>query len=241
VKLHCPSCGSPIDADDMNVVNLVAKCRACDDVFSFAGVVETPANATRMAPTRLANPAPKQGEMLPRPPGMIEQQLGNTWTVTWRWFTSDVIGLLVFAVAWDAFLVFWYSMAFGTRGPWIAKVFPIGHVAVGVCITYYVLTGLFNRTRVDVSRSEVSVRHYPLPWLGNRSIASADLTQLFCEQAAMKQNGIGRFRLCATLRSGNKITLLSGFRNVGEAKYLERAIESRLNIAPTAVVGEYGA
>jgi hypothetical protein len=35
----CPRCGSEIPPDDMNLANLVAQCRQCNEVFSFADQV----------------------------------------------------------------------------------------------------------------------------------------------------------------------------------------------------------
>ena len=51
--------------------------------------------------------------------------------------------------------------------PLIAFLLPIAHVAVGVGLTYYTLTRLMNRTRIEVSRDELTIRHGPLPWRGN--------------------------------------------------------------------------
>lgn len=231
MKLHCPDCGAAIPAADMNLASLVAKCAACDSVFSFAGVaVPTPASATRVpaAPVQAA----------PQPPQMKVEQLGNNWRVTWRWFTPEVAFLLFFACCWDGFLVFWYVMAFTTNGPLAMKLFPILHVAVGVLVTYLAITGLLNRTTIDVSRSQVLVRHRPLPWAGNRSVPSAEIQQLYCEESGVKQNGASRYRVCVSLGNGRRFTLVTGFKSLAEARYLEQTIESRLNIKPQAVPGE---
>ena len=52
-----------------------------------------------------------------------------------RWFGPQVIFMTLFAVAWDVFLVFWYSMA-GGSGNLMMLLFPLIHVAVGIGITY---------------------------------------------------------------------------------------------------------
>jgi hypothetical protein len=49
--------------------------------------------------------------------------VAGVWRASWRWFTPSVIFLVFFCIAWDSFLIFWYSMAFNSKHvPWIAVV-----------------------------------------------------------------------------------------------------------------------
>ena len=90
--------------------------------------------------------------------------------ITLKWFTPIALFLLFFTVIWNAFLVFWYSMAI-SGGAWIMVLFPILHVAVGVYLTYYTLCLFFNKTFIDISGDYLTIRHTPIPWWkGNRRI-----------------------------------------------------------------------
>lgn len=40
-------------------------------------------------------------------------------------------------------------------------------VVTGVCVAYYAAAGWLNRTHIVVSRDKITVRHEPVPWLGN--------------------------------------------------------------------------
>ena len=69
-------------------------------------------------------------------------------------------------------------MAFQVDAPWIMKVFPIAHVAVGVGLTYYTVAGFVNSTVLRVSEGQLAVRQGPFPWPGNRTLHTSDLDQL---------------------------------------------------------------
>jgi hypothetical protein len=98
--MNCPKCQALIPAEDVNLETLWAKCRNCDEVFSFA----------ESAPAA----APPRKRRLPagQPEGFRVEELGQTQRITRRWFMPQAWFLIFFCLAWDSFLVFWYSMAF---------------------------------------------------------------------------------------------------------------------------------
>jgi hypothetical protein len=146
------------------------------------------------------------------------------------------IGLAFFCAAWDSFLIFWYTMAFTTEAPWIMVVFPVAHLAVGVALTYTVLAGFLNRTRIELSASAMSISHWPLPWWGNRTIAPLELAQLYCEYR-IPNTGQATYLLSAVLHDGRKVKLLST-QSEDEAMFLEQTIEEFYKIADRPVAGE---
>lgn len=92
------------------------------------------------------------------------------------WFSWKVFPILLFVIVWDGFLIFWYTTAIaGKNTPWIAVLFPMGHVAVGVGLTYYVLCCFLNKTDITLNPDRVSVLTYPLPWVGKRLIPTAEI------------------------------------------------------------------
>ena len=225
MKLHCPACGSPIPAADVDLRTGYAKCARCDDVFAFA---PTTADTARRPPVAPQVP-------LPRPPRMAVTDFGGDWSVRWRWFTPATVGLAVFCVAWDSFLVFWYSMAFtGKHVPWIMVVFPVAHVAVGVGLTYGVLTGFLNRTTVRVTGGELSVRHGPLPWPRPADLPSTQVEQLTTGQDASRTNNATTFSYSvkAVLADGTGRKVVGGLRSADEADWLRQQLEQRLRVRP---------
>ncbi len=112
------------------------------------------------------------------------------------WFGWKVVAASVFAVVWNGFLVVWYGHALRS-GNLLVILFPILHVAVGVGLTYFVIAGWLNRTRITTDYGSVSVRHYPVPWIGNMTIEAFDLRQLYAkESSSMFQRNHMTYEAC---------------------------------------------
>jgi hypothetical protein len=225
--MKCPSCGAGI-ADNSSV------CEYCQQSITL------PAQPT---------PAPSGGPRLPaaRPAKFqIEDDL-RTLTISWRWLHPRVFFLLPFAIAWNAFLVGWYSMAGGGMASMpfgfrlIFLIFPIGHVAVGLGLIYAVATMLLNRTWVRLADEQLTVEHGPLPWPG-MTIPIAEISQLFVKFGGPRRaDGVPTsiaYSLEAQLKDGSTRTLLKYVQDVEEARYLEQTLEKRLNIEDARVSGE---
>jgi hypothetical protein len=163
---------------------------------------------------------------------------GGDFRIGWKWPRLIALPLAVFSVAWDGFLLFWYSQMLGRNDvPWIAIVFPIGHVAVGLVLPYVALAFWMNRTVVSVTGGDIRVAHRPVPFPGNRRIQATDLRQLFCVTRRGRRD-TASYALMARLASGREVTLISGLSNDREARFLEERIEQRLGLGNEAVAGE---
>ena len=154
--------------------------------------------------------------------------------ITRLWYTPKLFGLLFFCIAWDAFLVFWYALAI-KGGSLFAMIFPIAHVAVGVGLTYSLVAGFLNRTRIRVSPMEIGVRHSPVPWAGNKTIPRNEVEQLFCEYRGGKSP---TYDVSVILSGGRRTKLVTGLETPDQALYVEQRLEDFLGIADRPVVGE---
>jgi hypothetical protein len=236
MQIHCPTCGALIPAEDLNLQTLLARCRNCNNVFGFSDVAraETVRSAGRTAGDELA-------PEIPCPPRIHVEETANMWTAHWRWFSPAILFLIVFCIAWDSFLIFWYSIAFTHKGPWLMVVFPIAHVAVGVSLTYFVIASLLNTTRVTATRSELSIQSAPMPWIGNRVLPASTVRQIFSRITISNSNSnlnnnygsqrtIGVF---AVLDDGRTIRLIGGLKDSDEANFLQQQLKKRLNLKPS--------
>jgi len=160
MHLTCPDCGAAIPADDINIDQGIAKCRACNAVINVAEEV----HAGGSVPSILRRPR------VPQPPRITVEDLGDGLRLTRRWFSGTAVALTFFCVFWDGFLVVWYSIAFGAGGPWFMVVFPLLHVVVGIGLTYFTLALYLNRSVLEVRDGRLTIRHGPLPWPGNRNL-----------------------------------------------------------------------
>jgi hypothetical protein len=121
-------------------------------------------------------------------------------------------------------------------------VFPVAHLAVGIGLTYLTLAGFVNSTTVTLGQEQLSVRHSPFPWPGNRTLPTLQILQLFCDRNVSynRDNGTNvSYNLYAVLANDVKIRLLSGFTDVSEPRMIEHLIEERLRLSNRAVEGEF--
>jgi hypothetical protein len=235
MQISCEVCHSPLRAEDVRLDLAVARCHACNAVYDLSG-----RKGKTLAPHQ-ERPRPVVRPKAALPSRFKVDEDGIHTRISWRWFGLQHLFLIFFCIAWDSFLVTWYGIALTQEDtPIIMIIFPIAHLAVGVGLSYYTLTGLVNRTRVEVSRNELTIRHGPLPWRGNLDLPGRQLTQLYGEEIASTNKGTTTYtyNLLAVDRTGRKVTLLTGLTEKDQVLYLEQTLERRLGIEDAPVDGE---
>lgn len=107
------------------------------------------------------------------PEGLDFTATNDSIRIRKKWFSLKTIPLVFFCIAWDSFLIFWYLNVTSTESPMdvMAIIFPIGHVAVGVGLTYFCIASFLNKTDIKITPSIFSVRTYPIPWIGNKELS----------------------------------------------------------------------
>ena len=225
--LTCPSCGgkTTYQAGDARVV-----CQYCGNEHIFRWndqPVLTPREWLRIRPRQ------------PRPRSVQLEQKNGELQLEWRWFSPKYIPLAFFCVAWDAFLIFWYSMAFGMDAPWIMIVFPVAHLAVGVGLTYSTLAGFLNSTKIRLTQTTFSVQHDPLPWWGEVKGPISEVRQFYCrEQSPKNSEGARSYQLVAVLADERQLNLVSNLDSPDVGWFLEQQSEGYLGILDKRVADE---
>lgn len=179
----------------------------------------------------------------PRPYRVTETRDENGLTLTYRWFTFDYIFLVFFCAFWDWGLFTWYSsvLSLGATATDVRFWMPIFHVAVGVWAHYVTFAGLLNRTRIVVAGGEITVRHWPVPWLGNQRLTRADFRQIYREQTVSIMGRGPRtpsYHVSVVTADNFKMRLVSDVPGADLALYLEQAIENELGLQDRKVRGE---
>jgi hypothetical protein len=239
--VKCTQCGAAFRDADLDVRGRTATCRFCGAV-------------TELPPEPVSEPLPPAAQpentivrpKVPRPNSIVLDQTASGIRLTYRWFNPMLIFLACFCIAWDGFLVAWYSMGLGgffngAPGPmaWLFFLFPIGHVAVGVALTYYTLAGFVNRTLIDVSHDELQVWNGPVPWKGNKTLSAADVDTIYSTlNVGRSRNNQNLFCVSALLKDGRTATIISSLPSAQEARYIERTIEEFLGLQHHHVAGE---
>lgn len=234
LQLACKSCGKPVPAEDVNLDKALAKCRICHAVFDIADMVGRKVRD-------------EADDLVPKPRSFTVENWGPELVLSWRWYSHGIWIAIPFLVIWNGFLVVWYAAAVAGLSDdkaeptaWFMLLFPVLHVAIGVGGIYAVLCGFFNRTVIRVSGGELSVRHGPIPYPGNRQILTADIKQLFCTETIHRGKRSSRttYNLLVKVKEGDKITLLSGLDDLDQGLYVEQQIERHLNIQDKRVPGQ---
>lgn len=119
MQIACSSCQSQIHADDMNLNTMVAKCRRCHALMGLNRLLSADASARGLLPVDRSK--------VPTPPGVTLRDSGSALSITRRWFGFQYVALAFFCIAWDSFLVHWYSKALtkGAPSPGSWQCFPL--------------------------------------------------------------------------------------------------------------------
>mgnify|MGYP003390205964 CR=1 FL=1 len=247
MQLKCGQCGAPFRAADLHLDRGIAVCSACGGVQRLPG----PAAVDSPSDSGTASPRKPSGDV-PIPTQFTVEDAGHELTIRQRWFQWAMLFLMFFAIAWDSFLVGWFSMFAGGGGPpgvfgIVFFVFPIAHVAVGVGLTYFVLAGFLNSTVIRVADGMLTVRHGPLPWRGNLDMPTDSIEQIYCQKKLnTNRDSDGhtttstRYEVHAVV-AGQKQRLLGGLHEADHALFVEQRLERFLRIDDRAVPGEMAA
>ncbi|MCA9534805.1 MAG: hypothetical protein KC593_14035 [Myxococcales bacterium] len=225
--LTCPTCETKIPAADVNIVELVAKCVACDSVFRFdpARVGDAP-DVEPERPKAITVEHPAESLILERAYRTADAPSVRPVVVTRRWFDAGVIFMAVFCAIWDSAMVFAISGALASGEFW-TLLFMSLHIAAGVGMTYTTLAGALNRTRVEVDGSTLRVRHGPIPWRGNLTLANDGVSDVVVLASDMKVNGQLRHHVVAHTTAGAETTLVKNLP-LAQARYIAWALRGAL-------------
>jgi len=176
---------------------------------------------------------------------LIEDEFG--FELSYKWFHPSAFIMLLFSIAWNGFLLFWYGALFASSSaPIIAYLVPLVHLGAGVSMAYYTACLFLNRTMIAIKDGYFTLKHRPLPWLkGNQKIDVKELEQFYVKEVA-KRNSEGRtsyfYQLRAKIQGGKDIAVLA-LNEVDSytLKEIEYKIEKYLGISDYLVEGEFDA
>ncbi len=233
MQITCKNCGTEISAENMNLSTMLAKCSSCNSVFSFQETVKPQADVFSKSKTFV--------EPLPMPKGITIEKTGSQLVIKRRWFTLTNLFLTAFVVIWDTFMVVWFTISLST-GMWPMALFGSLHAGVGIWLTYRVLANYLNTTEIIVDNRQISVRHYPLPWPGNKIIQSSTIEQLYSKSVVHhNKNSVSySYEVHTILSDKTHLKLVSDLEETDQALYIEQEIEDFLRIENTPVRGEIG-
>jgi ribosomal protein S27AE len=236
ITLSCPSCGASIRIPEES--NRFT-CDYCGNQHLLHLPVQPGAAAAAVGQAAAVEPAAIRPRV-PLPQSIRIERDEDSARILRRWWSPSYLFMAVFAISWDAFLIFWYTTVAVSGAPWIFAAFPVIHLAVGIAITYTTLAGFVNRTVVELTREELAIWHEPLPWGGEKTLKTADIKQLYCKKHVKhgKHGPRYSYELFAVTQDDLQVKLLSGLTTPDLAQFFEQQLESWMKIKNRRVIGE---
>ncbi len=228
MQLQCPHCRKDILAEDVNIGQLIAKCRHCDHVFAFEKQVRQ---------------APRQRPEVVMPSGIEAYSLLSELNIEVSWRSGVSSFLTFFTILWNA-LVLPFVLVAIANGELMMLAGISLHLLVGVSLIYYTLAMLLNTTYILVNHHRLTIEHKPLrlPFYPNRDLSVAEIDQAYVEKyVASRTNGRPDWAhaVVAALKDGEHMKLVKGLKNPRQALYIEQEIERFLDIEDRPVEGEW--
>ena len=182
------------------------------------------------------------------PPGSSGSLLflarGNELEIVWRWFSyRSVVKIFVYLLATG----FVYFLSYSLFQKWDLApagsglhlpVVPLAVLFIGIIFVYKLVATCLNRSCIVIGREFLSVRHGPVPWPGNFSVAIVDIRFL---HATHKQPGPGNKRQLAQrriyevhvyMRDGKIAKLVTGFDEGEHVLQIVREMEKCSGLKP---------
>lgn len=156
----------------------------------------------------------------------------NRVVISRRWLNGQLAFIVLFTIAWDAFLVFWYMTAFSQpEKEWIAIIFPVAHLGVGIGLTYYCIAGFLNVTELEISPAVVRVTTRPVPWHREIVHAPADIRDVLWHERGSKGYGT-TFDVSVVTAAGEEKRLIRSLPRYEQARFYVRELKSLLGLPP---------
>jgi hypothetical protein len=229
MQLFCPTCGTLISADDINIDRALATCRACKSVTSM-----DEAGSQVVAPEARSSPKRTNRREIPCPIHFSVKNDGNSLRICFWWIWGGFLNSLMFCFLWNSFVIFYYWMALRIqdRLMWLPVVWGILHVLIGLWLVYVTLIRLLNRTVINLTSEFLTIRHVPFPWWGNTRLPVDELDRLYCHRDASlaKRGGRYFYTLNAAVKGGTTLELVKDFPNPAEPLFIKQKLERWLRM-----------
>ena len=229
IQICCPNCGQKVASDDINIAKAIAKCGACDTVFSF----EKDLKDLRHRPEIFM------------PEGIEMMEFRSELDITYAWRKVKPIHPfeVIFGIFWNAIVLPFAFFAIASGEYFMLLALSL-HLTVGLVFLYNIITKLFNHTYITVDDYNLAIEHGPfkVPFFYRDSYTDVnEIKQLYVKKYVQSTtNGTPNYAYSVNvIKVGEEEkTILKGIKNKQKALYFEQEIERFLNIQDRKVPNE---
>jgi len=177
-----------------------------------------------------------RGVPIALPDGFQLDDDGLERRISWRWFSWHAMRGIIFAAIFSvpfAFVLYAYLNSPDKSWPAPALVITLLLALPAAATIYGWLAYVVNRTTVRVDAERVSVRHGPLPWLGAKDVAKADIDGVVSERVINDSSDSSDgtifqpreiYLVKVMLKSGKTLSLVTGLRSPDQARFIAQQI-----------------
>lgn len=224
VHIDCPSCGTQVGSDDLELSSKIGKCASCNAVFPFDKELEELKLKVDKA------------SVFKQPSGVEKFYFGDELDLSIQQIGTGLEMMIVMILPFFALI--------GFAG--VAKdKFSIFIPALLTFISAIPIVSLMNikkhRTYVRVASDLVSVEHRPKKGRADKFYKSKDIDQLYVTKYPNPWTGAQVYGVQMVVDDGGgqkHIRLIGGMKTIREAKFMEQEIENHLKIQDVPMIEE---
>lgn len=232
VDVYCAFCNEPINSSNINVKDSLAKCNACNSVFSL----EEAAFEKR----RRGYPiffVPEGTEVL---------KLFSSLEITTSWLRSSKKDKFKFDFIFATIFSIVSSVAFFgglLAGSALLSIFSSFFLVASLILLYLFLANLINKTVIRIEEETLSIQHKPLKFISwkNRRIPLKTIRQLFVKEynsnRSVNNEPLKAYGLYILTGEDKEIKIIEDM-NKETSLYIEQEIEEFLTIPDQRIRGE---
>ena len=151
----------------------------------------------------------------------------QNFLIAYRWFTYRAPVRTVFVIIWDYFFV--YKLHYSET----PLIFLLPYIFIGIWITYANIATYINKTYVKINQSSLSIRHAPIPWLGNKTLNTRDIEKVYSEMTLIGGKSPQLlYSVCIVLKNKDNIKLISRMVHDAAAVFITQEIKRYLGLDP---------
>lgn len=220
--LKCRQCGASIARENILPVLAMASCAQCGAVAAIKGL-----------------PAWFR-QSVPLPEGMRVDAEGGDTVISYVWYSPKYYALGFLALVWVGVILAFGSFISATGGHWFIRAFLLLPMLPGLGLGYISVAGLFNTTRIRAGRKGISITIWPIPYLAAKSLAAADVQQVFTRQSVLRgqEGDLVSYEVIAGLADGSLMPFGLSLDEAPQALFIEQQVEKALGIRDVPMPGE---
>lgn len=263
MNLHCKRCGEPIPDEQTDLMHLAASCASCHAIFDISAEV---ASETSSGAKETSRPVQRRRPEVPLPKGITVEYVAQPASsdgiyrsapttphqrlrIVHKWYQHKNLAFLIVV------LFFGLPVGLSFLDPpdnprtinLFAGVFLLALISGWTVVLYAAIATCLNRTTISVTEDHLIIKHWPLPWPGNKSVPLVELKHLYCEEFVANdgiervptRRYVGVYHLNAILQGGTTLHLIRRIPLPQQALYIEQTLEEALGIIDVEVPGEF--